>query len=80
LFWTYLVPALPLVLLFDVIVSCVRVYSGSELCDLTAGLGRYHWDIGTVRGKWIPIPISYLIGIPSEKRAEPVAGQDRGSR
>src|SRR5437764_4644608 len=27
LFWTYLVPALPLVLLFDVIVSCLRIYS-----------------------------------------------------
>lgn len=78
LFWTYLVPALPFVLLFDVIVSCLRVYSGPELHDLTAGLDRYHWDIGTVRGKWIPIPISYLIGVPSEQAAEPMAGRDRG--
>src|SRR5262249_35471345 len=64
LFWTYLVPALPLVLLFDVIVSCLRVYSGPELRDLTAGLNHYKWDIGTVRGKWIPI--SYMIGVPVE--------------
>src|SRR5262249_42674310 len=64
LFWTYPVPALPLVLLFDVIISCLRVYSGPELRDLAAGLDRYRWDIGTVRGKWIPIPISYLIGVP----------------
>jgi hypothetical protein len=80
LFWTYLIPALPLVLLFDVIVSCLRVYSGPELRDLTASLDRYHWDTGTVRSKWIPIPISYLIGVPSEKAAEPMAGRDRGGR
>jgi hypothetical protein len=81
LFWTYLVPALPLVLLFDVLVSCLRVYSAPDLRDLTAGLDRYHWDIGTVRiMKWIPIPLSYLIGVPSEKAAEPVTGDDRGGR
>jgi hypothetical protein len=77
LFWTYLVPALPLVLLFDVIISCLRVYSATELRDLTAGLDSYHWDIGTVRIKpWIPIPITYLIGVPSEQVAEPVAEPD----
>jgi hypothetical protein len=54
-----------------VIVSCLRVYSGPELRDLTAGLGRYQWDIGTVRGKGIPIPLSYLIGVPAEKAAAP---------
>jgi hypothetical protein len=79
LFWTYLVPALPLVLLFDVIVSCLRVYSGPELRDLSAGPNHYQWDIGTVRGKWIPIPISYMIGVPVEKAAEQGAVPDRGS-
>jgi hypothetical protein len=77
LFWTYPVPALPLVLLFDVIVSILRIYSAPELRDLIAGLDRYHWDIGTVRKiKWLPIPNTYLIGVPSEKAAEPVTGQD----
>ena len=39
-----------------------------ELRDLIAGLDRYHWDIGTVRIiKWLPIPLTYLIGVPSEK-------------
>jgi hypothetical protein len=69
LFWTYLVPALPLVLLFDVIVSCLRVYSGPELRELTAGLDRYRWGIGTARGKWLPVPITYLVGVPVEKAA-----------
>jgi hypothetical protein len=68
LFWTYLVPALPLVLLFDVVVSCLRVYSAPELRDLIAGLGRYHWEIGTVRKiKCLPISNTYLIGVPSDK-------------
>jgi hypothetical protein len=68
LFWTYLVPALPLVLLFDVLVSCLRVYSVPELRQLTDGLDRYQWDIGTVRMKWwLPVPITYLIGVPRDK-------------
>jgi hypothetical protein len=73
LFWTYLVPVLPLVLFFDVIVSCLRVYSEPELRELTAGLDSYRWDIGTVRGKWLPISITYLIGVPMEKVGEPGA-------
>jgi hypothetical protein len=76
LFWTYLAPALPLVLLFDVIVSCLRVYGGPELRDLTADLSQYRWDIGTVRSKWIPVPISYLIGVPAEAAAERLAQVD----
>jgi hypothetical protein len=67
LFWTYLVPAVPLVLLFDQIVSVLRWYSVHELCGLTAGLDRYHWDIGTVRAKPVPFPITYLIGTPTSQ-------------
>jgi hypothetical protein len=66
LFWTYLVPVFPLVLLFDSVVSCLRIYSVQELRGLTAGLDLYRWDIGIVRGKPIPIPITYLIGVPIE--------------
>jgi hypothetical protein len=67
LFWTYIVPALPLVLTFDVIVSLVRLYSVEELRGLTAGLDHYHWEIGTVRARPIPLRITYLIGTPKEK-------------
>jgi hypothetical protein len=73
LFWTYLVPALPLVLLFDVIVSCLRIYSEPELRELTAGLDRYSWDIGSARAKWLPIRIGYLIGTPAERADQPTA-------
>jgi hypothetical protein len=64
LFWTYLVPALPLVLLFDQVVSLLRMYSVPELRDLVAGLDQYHWDAGTVRAKPIPVQLTYLIGVP----------------
>ena len=66
LFWTYIVPALPLVLMFDTIVSLLRMYGVQEMRDLTAGLDRYHWDIGTVRARPIPVRITYLIGAPKE--------------
>jgi hypothetical protein len=67
LFWTYLIPAIPLVLTFDIIVSLLRMYSVAELRDLTAGLDRYDWDIGTVRARPIPVGITYLIGVPAER-------------
>lgn len=66
LFWTYLVPVLPVILMFDIVVSNLRIYSVAELRELTAGLERYHWDIGTVRGKLVPIQVTYLIGCPVE--------------
>lgn len=66
LFWTYLVPIIPLAVMFDGIVSCLRTYSPAELQDLTAGIGEgtYHWEIGEVKGDKAPIPVTYLIGTP----------------
>lgn len=66
--WTYLIPLLPLIALFDGLVSCLRTYSVEELRDLAARLDAndYHWDIGTVKSTMGPIPITYLIGVPNE--------------
>src|SRR5208282_18078 len=68
LFWTYLLPLVPLVTLFDGVVSCLRSYSVEDLRDLTAKLGAndYHWDIGTVQSKTTPMPITYLMGVPKD--------------
>ncbi len=79
LFWTYVVPVLPLVLLFDVIVSWLRLYSEAELRELTAGLDGYQWEIGTVRIKPLPNVITYLIGVPGDKAAEQPVGADAQS-
>jgi len=48
LFWTYLIPLVPLVTLFDGLVSCLRTYSVQELHDLTARLDTKRLPIGTL--------------------------------
>jgi len=73
LIWTYLLPVIPLVLLFDGIVSCLRTYSPPELSDLTSELSPsgYTWEIGKERTGILSIPITYLIGHASVA-ADPV--------
>ena len=64
LFWTYLVPIIPLVLLFDGVVSCLRTYRPEDLRKIVADLLAidYQWEIGESSGK---APITYLIGYPA---------------
>jgi len=70
LFWTYLVPIIPLVLWFDGVVSCLRSYRPQELQEmvgtLTAGAsGReYEWKMGEHSSAVAGAPITYLIGYP----------------
>jgi hypothetical protein len=62
LLWTYLVPIIPLVLMFDGVVSCLRTYRTQELREIVEKLkaGGYRWEIGELStGK---VPITYLIG------------------
>ena len=68
LFWTYVIPAIPLVLLVDGIVSCLRTYSQAELQAMTDGLDgpRYVWRYGRARTLLSPLGISYLVGYPCE--------------
>jgi hypothetical protein len=64
LFWTYLVPIIPVVLLFDGVVSCLRTYRPEELRELVGKLdaSEYRWEIGEqLSGK---AQITYLIGYP----------------
>ncbi len=63
---TYLVPAVPLMVLWDGLVSCLRSYSAGELRALVEGLpeaAAYDWQIGQVRGRG-PLPVTYAIGVP----------------
>ena len=64
LLWTYLVPIIPLVWVFDGIVSCLRTYRPRELREIVQRLtaSGYRWEIGELAtGK---VPITYLIGCP----------------
>lgn len=67
LLFTYLVPAIPLILCVDGVVSCLRTYSPEELKMLSASLSpnTHSWQIGRVGSPLSPIPISYLIGLPT---------------
>jgi len=66
LFWTYLIPAIPLAVMFDGIVSCLRTYTVAELTELTQGLGdgAYEWEMGVERLGFLPVGVTYLIGYP----------------
>ena len=64
LFWTYILPMIPLVLTFDGVVSCLRTYSQDELKTLTADFQDYDWDIGEMHGERWAVPVTYLIGWP----------------
>jgi hypothetical protein len=64
LLWTYLIPVIPLVLLFDGVVSCLRTYRPQELREMVEKLTgcQYQWEIGELAGK--RAPVTYLIGYP----------------
>jgi len=69
LFWTYILPLLPLIITFDGIISSLRTYSIHELegmiCNLD--LNHYTWEIGQEDVKGLPRKVTYLIGYPSEQ-------------
>lgn len=62
LFWTYLLPVIPLILLVDGVLSCLRAYSPAEiteLCERVVAPG-YVWDAGEAPG--IFGRVTYLLG------------------
>lgn len=66
LLWTYPVPVLPLLMAFDGLASCLRLYSVAELQALVRNLRApgYRWDIGRIRLGWLPVHFTYLVGYP----------------
>jgi hypothetical protein len=69
LFWTYLLPVVPLVLLFDGVVSCLRTHRPRELREIVANLTatEYQWEIGEHARAAARMPITYLIGYPQAR-------------
>jgi hypothetical protein len=68
---TYLIPIIPAFVLWDGLVSCLRVYDPRELRELVQGLDTYDWDAGSFPLK-VPGTGTYLIGIPKyDARSEP---------
>jgi hypothetical protein len=71
LLWTFLIPIIPVVLLFDGVVSCLRAYSPQELKEIVGTLSaskcarQYRWEIGECGGGTSRSPVTYLIGYPA---------------
>ncbi len=65
LFWTYIIPLIPLVVGFDGFVSCLRTYTTAELKSFTEELpdADYFWEIGEAKAEK-GFPVTYLIGYP----------------
>ncbi len=64
---TYLIPLIPITILWDGIVSCARTRTPAELKQLTKGLKQFNWTSGYLSGTPLPLPIVYLLGIPVTK-------------
>jgi hypothetical protein len=67
--WTYVIPVVPLVLLSDGLISCLRSYSLADLRTMTSRVptNDYEWQIGEERRGRLTLRVTYLIGYP--KRA-----------
>lgn len=63
--FTYLVPLLPLIILWDGIVSSLRSYTQSEMQTLTKDLSTFQWEMGMLSGPHRE-RVAYLLGIPNE--------------
>lgn len=64
----YLLPLVPLYILWDGIASIIRVYSEKEMRRLISKVKNQHafdWEVGHVKNG--PMPIYYLLGLPKEK-------------
>ena len=67
LFFTYVAPLVPLFILWDGVMSCLRAYSPEELKALVSRLDAqtYEWEIGELRFR--PGVATYVIGKPKKE-------------
>jgi hypothetical protein len=71
LFFTYILPLIPLLVVFDGTVSFLRLYLGDELRELVASVPdheSFEWDVGTTRVSAAPVGITHLVGVPKSDR------------
>lgn len=65
LFWTYVLPVIPLILFWDGLMSCLRAYSLKQLSGMSASVKAdgYVWEVGEEAGGFVTV--TYLVGYPS---------------
>ena len=67
LFWTYVIPVIPLVFTWDATVSALRTYSEEEIREIIDSLDgneSHEWEFEELRLPPSPIPSLALIGVP----------------
>ena len=70
LFWTYVIPVLPIVLWVDGMISCMRAYKPQELIKLAINTpSDYKWRAGIIRSGYFGPAITFLIGLPNSRTA-----------
>jgi hypothetical protein len=67
LFWTYVLPLVPLTCVWDGVVSHLRAYSLEELEDFARELRveHYIWKAGRIQIPSTPAHVTYLVGYPA---------------
>ena len=67
--WTYLIPVVPIIAMWDGFVSNLRTYSVDEIRDLVRQLGDhdYEWKIGKAPSIGMS-RVTYAIGSPQTKK------------
>lgn len=66
--FTYVIPILPLFILWDGVISVLRTYTVGELNTMISQLNKhdqFHWEVGIAKGR--PVSIGYLLGIPKNR-------------
>ncbi len=70
LFWTYVIPLIPLLYCWDGIVSHLRTYTVQELHSMASQVhhDHYDWEVGLLETQYPHKKISYLVGCPEWKQ------------
>lgn len=65
--FTYLIPLIPLLLLFDGLVSAFRIYGPEDWREILAESdpdGLFEWEVGRLKLGWVPAHFTYVLGRP----------------
>jgi hypothetical protein len=59
----------PLIIVWDGIISCLRTRTPEELLALTKDFPEYKWEVGYAKDAGVLLPPVFLIGTPRSKPA-----------
>lgn len=68
LLFTYLIPILPLFVMWDGIISVLRTYTVEELNSIILELNhheQFDWEVGIAKGR--PVDVGFLLGTPKNQ-------------